>query len=823
MLTYVPPRGPESARIMIVGEAPGKDEVRALKPFVGYSGMEMSRMLREAGILEHECFITNVLRFQPPFNDENHYITAKKGLGKKNKWRQYNGRFLSDTALTFLKELWCEIEIVRPNIIIAMGDLALWALTGESGIMKWRGSLLPLHPDIACEGKVIPTLHPAFILHMGRLNWPCRPVIIQDLRVAEEQSHFPELKEPGFNFIVRPSFELAEGYLKDQIEDLDDARKHISIDIETRAGQIACIGFATSSLDATCIPLLCTERQEGYWSASEELEIVKLIRTLMLHPNALISGQNFMYDIQYIAKQWGFAAPIWWDTMVMQHVMFPDLPQILKPKSLGFLQVMYCEHPRYWKDEGKTWQVGMDENIHWNYNCKDAVATWEIAEAQKDLIRKMDLGYPADFQMRLWFPLVKMMLRGIRQDLTQRAILQIEVDEYMVALQARIDKIVGHPLNPRSAKQLKELFYHDLGIKPVMSRTKPPRPTLNDDALTTIAKREPILKPLIQCIQHYRSAGTFSSMFLGAETDIDGRMRCMTSASRAKTFRLATSKDAFGSGMNLQNQPRNNVARDILENGGSISAGEINVDVRDAINEGYLRISGERIYCDYALPNVRKLFIPDDGYTIFDADLERADLQVVVWEADDAELKQMLQEGVDIHTENAKVVGLTRHDAKEFIHAVDYKITPQAAARAFGKTVHEMEVAMHKWFSAHPGILEWQKRTARQLPLIQNKFGYKIHFLDLPERTLTNALAWTPQSTVAIVINHGLVAIDETLPEVQILLQVHDSLLFQIKTDLVPAILPKALELMRITIPYDDPLIIPVSVKSSTVSWGDCK
>ena len=54
------------------------------------------------------------------------------------------------------------------------------------------------------------------------------------------------------------------------------------------------------------------------------------------------------------------------------------------------------------------------------------------------------------------------------------------------------------------------------------------------------------------------------------------------------------------------------------------------------------------------LPNVRVLYIPDAGYDFFNADLDRADLQVVIWEADDDDLRQMVAEGIDIHAENAK-------------------------------------------------------------------------------------------------------------------------------------------------------------------------
>ena len=105
--------------------------------------------------------------------------------------------------------------------------------------------------------------------------------------------------------------------------------------------------------------------------------------------------------------------------------------------------------------------------------------------------------------------------------------------------------------------------------------------------------------------------------------------------SAPKTYRLSSSKNAFDSGTNLQN----------------ISS-EKSKSVGKAAARGNMAILGD----PYSLPNVRSLFGPDPGNTFFDMDLDRADLQVVVWEADDAMLKAALRQGVDIHLLNAFVI-----------------------------------------------------------------------------------------------------------------------------------------------------------------------
>jgi len=225
------------------------------------------------------------------------------------------------------------------------------------------------------------------------------------------------------------------------------------------------------------------------------------------------------------------------------------------------------------------------------------------------------------------------------------------------------------------------------------------------------------------------------------------------------------------------------------------------------------------------LPNVRKMFIPDPGYIIADCDLDRADLQVVVWEADDAEMKQMLRENVDVHTENAKIIGFSRDMAKRFIHGTNYGGSSRTMSRSCGITMHQADIAQRRWFAAHPGIVEWHRRTEHELMTrreVRNKFGYRRFYFGRIEGLLPEALAWVPQSTVAVVTNLGIINLYTNLPRIHVLMQVHDSLVLQIPKNLYPSILPTIRENLLITIPYPDPLIIPVGIKVSEKSWGDC-
>jgi len=208
-----------------------------------------------------------------------------------------------------------------------------------------------------------------------------------------------------------------------------------------------------------------------------------------------------------------------------------------------------------------------------------------------------------------------------------------------------------------------------------------------------------------------------------------------------------------------------------------------------------------------------------------DIDLDRADLQVVVWEADDEEFKDMLREGVDVHAENAKTLGCSRPMAKRFCHGTNYGGGARTMAINCGLTVAESERMQSRWFGAHPGIKRWHDRTMDQLQrnrTVRNAFGFRRFYFDRIEGILPEALAWVPQSTVANVTNLGLSNIFRNLPEVQLLLQVHDSLVVQYPKRLDPDVRPLIRSQMLVEVPYEDPLVIPVGIKLSDRSWGDC-
>lgn len=785
------PTGPCPARIMIVGEAPGEREVAEGQPFVGFAGQELSKMLSEAGIMRSECFITNVVRIRPPGNDINAFIAQKKS-DISLQHIMMRDKFVLPAVRDGFELLKREIEMCRPNVIIAFGNVALWALTGSWGITSWRGSVMECDLEMALDykPKVVPAYHPASILR----QWSWRQIAIHDLRRAATQAKFREVIRPDYKFVIRPDYSTTLTILHQLYQQVCERPGKISVDIETRAGHTACIGLAWSDTEALCIPIMCVERPDGYWPLEQEAAISYALYQLLTHPNCEVIGQNFSYDAQYFYRHLHFTPRLKRDTMLTQHTLFSNLQ-----KGLDFLSSMYCEHHLYWKDEGKEWDAKTGEDQLWTYNCKDAVITFEVDTAQQAAVDQMRLREVHDFQQRLFWPVLDSMNRGLRVDTSKRGEFAFTLQEEIAKREQWLIDVLGEPLNIKSPLQMKRMFYETLGQKPILSR-KTGTVTCDDEALRKISEREPLLSPVTRKIAELRSLGVFLSTFVNAPLDTDGRMRCSFNIGGTETYRFSSSKNAFGSGLNLQNIPKGG-GDDELE-----------------------------------LPNVRSLFVPDPGMTFFDIDLSSADLRIVVWESDEPEFKAMLKEGLDPYTEIAKEFyhdpTITKKDPrrqtfKSFAHGTNYLGTAKGLAERLGLGVHEAEQTQKWYFGRFPKIKKWQDDLKDQVykrRMVQNVFGYRCYFFDRIEGTIFNqAAAWIPQSTVACLINRAYVKIYEELPEVQILLQVHDSLAGQFPTHLGDWMTNQIVSKAEIELPYaGDPLVIPVGVKTSTASWGDC-
>ena len=270
------------------------------------------------------------------------------------------------------------------------------------------------------------------------------------------------------------------------------------------------------------------------------------------------------------------------------------------------------------------------------------------------------------------------------------------------------------------------------------------------------------------------------------------------------------------------------------------------------------------------LPNIRAAYRPDPGYALVEADLARADAQVIAWEADASKLKEALRHDTDIHSANAIALfassferghphqvrpldprsmhsnGMSYRDcAKRWVHATNFGGRARTLASVLVLAERQIEQCQRWWLEVeHPQIGAFHRLlnsdlASRKNPVIYNRFGFRRLYVggDRQGNLLGQALAWIAQSTVAVVINTAMLQIDcsadllhqercrqcmvcESWP-LQLLLQVHDSVLLQVPLSaLTNEFIARLTSAMRVTVPYDDPLIIASEIKWSSRSWG---
>ena len=356
----VPYDGPKDSKILIVGEAPGAEEVGQRKPFVGKSGELLIRYLNRVGVGREEVRLANLCQYRP----------------RGNKFELLLNSLELEEGI---EELRKEVENGSYNVIIALGSWPLWYLTGMcgkekqklapgTGISTWRGSRLPAVEKFKGV-KVFPTYHPSYVLR----DWHVNPIFHTDLYHAVEDSHFPELRYPEYEEYIDPGSDQLHDLVRESLES-----EWTSVDIETfRGGKFSCIGWAFKTggiYKGVCI----TYKRADLWRFAKEV---------WESSNRKIF-QYGTYDISFMRHfyQWhinGYYNGLGWDTYVASASILPDYP-----RGLDFLCSIYTRFP-YYKEERKVWREDGDMMTLWKYNIKDTVATLQIGEAQMEEIKQL--------------------------------------------------------------------------------------------------------------------------------------------------------------------------------------------------------------------------------------------------------------------------------------------------------------------------------------------------------------------------------------------------------------------------------------------------
>lgn len=332
--------------IVLCGEAWGADEAREGRGFVGWQSRFLNGMLDDAGLSRSEMFLTNVFNIR--YDGKTEIFCGPKSSAIPG-WGSLKKGYVQLEFLPELERLRDEIITISPNLILAMGNAALWAFSGHTGIAKHRGcTFLSTHlvPGI----KVLPTYHPAAVAHQYTL----RSTVVLDLMKAAREAEYPELRRVSREIWIEPALEDLESFYDQHIRGC----QILSVDIETAGNQITCIGFAPSNDRAIVVPIYDFRRKgRSYWqTADHEQQAWAIVRRILEDPHIGKLFQNGLYDISFLWRAYGIKVMgAEHDTLLLHHALMPE-----SLKSLGFLGSIYCDEGA-WKQMRDTSTIKRDE------------------------------------------------------------------------------------------------------------------------------------------------------------------------------------------------------------------------------------------------------------------------------------------------------------------------------------------------------------------------------------------------------------------------------------------------------------------------------
>lgn len=369
-----PPITPITKPIILLGEAWGKNEAQIGEAFVGPSGIELLKMLAEAGLLtltshdrddlrrywrtenpahtnrvwlNHPEFVRlNVFNLHPPQNDLT-ILCGDKSAAVEGYPKHDKGWISRDFA-SHLDDLGNNLLSLDPNLIIAFGGTALWALTGTHTIKASRGRIRMSTHTVA-GFKLLPVYHPAYILR----NWSDRAITVLDLTKAHRHADHPDFTLPDRILWLEPTLADIRCFIDQFVAGCD----LLSVDIETVGDRITCIGLAPSAELGIVIPFDAPGRKgKHYWpTLDDERDAWYLVRSVLVDARIPKLFQNGLYDIAFLARSVGiYTRNAAEDTMLLHHALQPELE-----KGLEFLGSAYTEESN-WKREHRTGTIKRD-------------------------------------------------------------------------------------------------------------------------------------------------------------------------------------------------------------------------------------------------------------------------------------------------------------------------------------------------------------------------------------------------------------------------------------------------------------------------------
>jgi uracil-DNA glycosylase family 4 len=339
--------GNKSAKLMVVGEALGKEEAMRGKPFVGQSGQLLRNdLLIEQGINPTELYISNAVKCRPL---ENRTPTA----GEVENCREY---------------LVNEIKAVKPRVILALGTTALSSLTNLTGITRLIGKVLYSY-EFCCY--IVPCSHPSYLLrlqHDRRANDLDLKDALEAVRIAWALTKKPVPQPPStITELIDGQDAAAVTRMKAAL--MDDSGV-LAYDIETTG-----LDYFTDALRGIAFTV---DDNHAYFVTESVVTAEKAYFQKLFATRKQIIVHNAAFDMRMM-KRWGFIMDKarWRDTMLMHHLA--DENQGHSLDTLSFLYTRFGGYKaRLAKKRTKKVYAEIDIKQLAEYACLDVLTTWAL-------------------------------------------------------------------------------------------------------------------------------------------------------------------------------------------------------------------------------------------------------------------------------------------------------------------------------------------------------------------------------------------------------------------------------------------------------------
>ncbi|WP_409524268.1 DNA polymerase I [Nitrincola sp. MINF-07-Sa-05] len=558
--------------------------------------------------------------------------------------------------------------------------------------------------------------------------------------------------------------------------------------------EIVGVSFAVEAGVAAYVPVA-----HDYIGAPAQLErdrVLAALKPLLEDESIGIIGQNLKYDMSVLARYdigiKGVAADTMMESYILNSTAGRHDMDSLAERYLGVKTVTFEEIAGKGKQQLTFNHIELDKAGH--YAAEDADITLRLHQCLAPRIAAE--GKLQSVLDEIETPLIPVLSRierqGARVDAKMLGEQSQELEKRLHELEQQAYELAGEPFNLGSPKQLQVILYEKQGI-PVTKKTPKGAPSTAEEVLQELALDYPLPKVIIEHRGLSKLKSTYTDKLPLMINPRTGRIHTSYHQAVTATGRLSSSDP------NLQNIP-----------------------VRTT--------EGRRI---------RQAFVAPEGYSIVAADYSQIELRIMAHLSGDAGLLSAFGKGEDIHRATAaEVFGVAldqvsteqRRSAKAINFGLIYGMSAFGLGRQLGVGRNEAQRYIDHYFATYPGVLRYMDETraqAHDLGYVETIFGRRLYLPEInasngmrrqaAERTAINA---PMQGTAADIIKRAMITVDRWLSETDLdacmIMQVHDELVFEVRTDQVEAFIKQVKGLMESAGSLSVPLLVEAD---SGVSW----